>query len=410
MASSTTTSSTSTTSACPSTPASGSTPSAATTPTVDAISDAIEPRPKTDGYTSTFGGGDQRTPGRSAKALVFAQTAGARTRRLRRREPGDSLEGVVASGAPIAGRIQDVSNDFGDCQRDRPVLRRARPRRGRLGQADAATTSCSSSSAPPATSASSFADEAAARPDAALTAQRGSAPDTDVTALACSTCSPAGAPTRTWRTRLDQADDVAARRAAGRRLLRRRPDHRGAEHQQHRPRRLRARPHGDTRCRRGPRRGSAASRPRRSRAARPWDADDLGAIAYDAGGPEARQARRHHDARPGPVAPCDRPGASGAPVGADPHSDQRPCSDPAGFGQAGGTTRRVAVTGRAGRRRVREPGRTGARRANAAGTPRQSSRSRPARPPGPCRVRRGHQRHRAVDVLGRLRLPVTAQG
>lgn len=82
--------------------------------TVDQITAAIEPRAEAEWYSYTFDGVTTTYAGSLAKALVLAQTAGADPTSFGGNDLVAMLEDRVAVAAPIAGRIQDENNAFGD--------------------------------------------------------------------------------------------------------------------------------------------------------------------------------------------------------------------------------------------------------------------------------------------------------
>jgi hypothetical protein len=82
--------------------------------TVDDIVDTIEPRAQSEWYSSTFNGVTTTYGGSIAKALVLAQEAGTDPTSFGGVNLVTQLENHTAGSAPIAGRVQNVNDDFGD--------------------------------------------------------------------------------------------------------------------------------------------------------------------------------------------------------------------------------------------------------------------------------------------------------
>ena len=188
-----------------------------------------------------FGSGDVYA-GSVAKALVLAQSTGAEPDVLRRRRTWStgSSRGSATAARPSAGSRTSRRRRLR--QHHRPVLRRARP--GRAGAAKAAgpRRSCSSSSARGGFFRLDFAEADRDRPGLRRGTAATSAPDTDVTALAVSTCRRCRRKPRGRQGRDRRRDRLAQAHQKAQRQLRRRHRDRGQQHQQHRPGRLGARP------------------------------------------------------------------------------------------------------------------------------------------------------------------------
>lgn len=82
--------------------------------TVDAITNAIEPRAQAEWYTSTFEGVTTTYAGSVAKALVLAQTAGSSPTDFGGVNLVTKLEDLVVKDGATKGRVRDVNNEFGD--------------------------------------------------------------------------------------------------------------------------------------------------------------------------------------------------------------------------------------------------------------------------------------------------------
>lgn len=82
--------------------------------TVTQIADAIAPRAKTEWYTSEFGGIITTYGGSLAKAAVLATTAKQDPKAWGGENLVALLEQQVADAAPIAGRVENTNDSFGD--------------------------------------------------------------------------------------------------------------------------------------------------------------------------------------------------------------------------------------------------------------------------------------------------------
>jgi len=82
--------------------------------TVTEIVEAIEPRAESEWYTSTYEGVTTTYAGSIAKALVLAQEAGSDPTSFGGENLVTQLENRTAGSAPIAGRIENLNDDFGD--------------------------------------------------------------------------------------------------------------------------------------------------------------------------------------------------------------------------------------------------------------------------------------------------------
>ncbi|MBV9831784.1 MAG: hypothetical protein JOZ82_09305 [Marmoricola sp.] len=81
---------------------------------VSSIVNALEPGAYDNYTTSTFNNVTTTYAGQVAKLMVLVQRAGGTPTSYGGHDLKTQLEGTVASGAPIAGRIQDQNNGFGD--------------------------------------------------------------------------------------------------------------------------------------------------------------------------------------------------------------------------------------------------------------------------------------------------------
>ena len=82
--------------------------------TVDDITNALEPGSFANYYASTFNGVTTTYAGSLAKQLVLAQIAGSSPTNYGGHNLVTMLEGRTNGTAPIAGRIEDANNGFGD--------------------------------------------------------------------------------------------------------------------------------------------------------------------------------------------------------------------------------------------------------------------------------------------------------
>ena len=218
-----------------------------------------------------------------------------------------------------------MNNDFGDANVIGQAVRRAGPGRGRLRpRRTTRPTSCSSSSAAPGYFRLEFTeDKDAARQRCVDGAAGQRAGHRRHRARDDQPARHRQHRPGRRRTRVAARRGVAARRPARRRVLRRWAEHRGAQHQQHRPRRLGARPdRPDRGGRAGRELGARPAGRERRRACAPWAPPTTGAIAYDQAAHEAGQANGITDRRGRPVAPCDGPG----PARAGAHPRRRPAT------------------------------------------------------------------------------------
>ena len=82
--------------------------------TVASILDTIEPRAHDEWYTSTFGGTTTTYGGSIAKLLVLVQQTGGTPTSYGGRNLVSLLGAQVATAAPVAGRLQNTNDAFGD--------------------------------------------------------------------------------------------------------------------------------------------------------------------------------------------------------------------------------------------------------------------------------------------------------
>ena len=269
--------------------------------------------------------------GSLAKALVLAAGRRAGPHRLRRRRPGRPARGQgrrhrrrpPAGSRTRTATFGDYANVIGQAFAV-PRPRRGRQRRDRLGHRVPAGPAVRRRLLPAELRRRRRARAGLRRRDA-----EGPQPDTDATALAVLALRRAGRRHRRRTAALERATDWLLSDAGGRRLLRRRHLDRGAQHQQHRPRRLGAR-----RARHRPRRGR--ERPRGCAASRSADAAPcaLSSATTRARSPTTRpalaagQADGITDETPRPVAAGHGPGAarrcSGRPTRLRPVTPIRP--------------------------------------------------------------------------------------
>lgn len=78
------------------------------------IAGAVEPRAKGEWYTSTFGGTTTTYGGSVGKTAAFAQAVGKDPRAFGGENLIARIEALTGAAAPIAGRVQDENNSFGD--------------------------------------------------------------------------------------------------------------------------------------------------------------------------------------------------------------------------------------------------------------------------------------------------------
>jgi len=78
------------------------------------VVETIEPRAESEWYTSTFEGEVTTYAGSLAKALVLAQEVGSDPTSFGGENLVTKLQNRTAGSAPIAGRIQNLNDDFGD--------------------------------------------------------------------------------------------------------------------------------------------------------------------------------------------------------------------------------------------------------------------------------------------------------